>query len=210
MLVHGFNPSPEPSLLSLLVNAARLSRLGIGLILVGWIHCLLFAVCEYLYREGDRVSFHYLTFWLLDVIFAGVILIRRLPHLDGGGSHGWGRVSLRVWLTFLLLCLTSASLNTITGFQIDWFKISWALLGTFAFATMAWIFHIFLLLPAIQMSLTALLIAAYPDHSYLIFGVSWLLVLNGLGLALERHQLTQFWISLFARRPELVSKRDSS
>ncbi len=63
---------------------------------------------------------------------------------------------LRVWLTFVILCLTSASLNSLTGFEIDWFKISWAMLGTFGFAVLAWIFHLAFLIPAVLMSITAL------------------------------------------------------
>ena len=68
----------------------------------------------------------------------------------------------RVWITFLILAFSSASLNSLVGFETDWFKATWATLATFGFATMAWIFHLGFLIPAVQMSLTALLIARHP------------------------------------------------
>ena len=172
---------------SSLISEARAQRLGIGLILVGWVHLVIFGVCELLFLRGDRAAAHFLPLWSLDVVLAFLILRSRIPLSAMTGSHGSGRIAIRVWLTFAILCFTSASLNSITGFAIDWFKISWSLLSTFAFATMAWIFHIAFLIPAVQMSLTGLLIAAYPDHAYAIFGVSWLIALNALGIRVERH-----------------------
>lgn len=168
------------------LSQARSGRFGRGLIIVGWLHCGLFGICEYLFLRGDRAALHFLPLWFADVALAFLILRPRLPAGTRDHPHHSGRVAIRVWLTFAILCLTSASLNSITGFQIDWFKISWSILSTFAFATMAWIFHIALLIPAVQMSLTGLLIAAYPDHAYAIFGVSWLMALNGLGIVIER------------------------
>jgi hypothetical protein len=53
---------------------------------------------------------------------------------------------------------------------------------------MAWIFHLKFLIPAVQMSLTALLIARYPEYAYGLYGVSWCLALNSVGLTLERRR----------------------
>ncbi len=183
-----------------LVRAAQTSRFGMGLILVGWVHLLIFLGCHYLFIKGDRAAAHFLPLWGLDLALGFLILRGRLPIVKTAGIPGIRQIAVRVWLTFAILCFTSASLNSITGFQIDWFKISWSLLGTFAFATMAWIFHIALLIPAVQMSLTALLIAANPDQAYWIFGVSWLLTLETLGLILERPRWSERWISLRSRQ----------
>ena len=169
-----------------LVAELRGRRLGLGLILLGWVHLAIFAACEWLFRRGDRAAAHFLPLYVLDIATAVAIFRRLVPRLGALGSARLARVAVRVWLTFAILCLTSASLNTVTGFAIDWFKISWAMLGTFGFAMMAWVGHLAFLIPAVQMSLTALLIAAYPDHAYAIFGVSWLVALNALGYLMER------------------------
>ena len=185
-----------------LISEAQAQRLGVGLIIVGWIHLILFGICELLFLRGDRAAVHFLPLWFLDVVLAFLILRSRIPRSAMRGSHGSGRIAIRVWLTFAILCFTSASLNSVTGFAIDWFKISWSILSTFAFATMAWIFHIAFLIPAVQMSLTGLLIAAYPDHAYAIFGVSWLIALNALGIYVERHDRSGISRAARPDRPE--------
>lgn len=172
-----------------LVAELRGRRLGSGLIVLGWVHLAIFGVCEWLFRRGDRSAVHFLPLYSLDVMAAALLLRRHVPSLAALDSARLARVAVRVWLTFAILCLTSASLNSITGFAVDWFKISWAMLGTFGFAMMAWVGHLAFLIPAVQMSLTALLIAAYPGHAYAILGVSWLLALNALGFLLERGRL---------------------
>ena len=192
-----------------LIRDARSSRLGVGLVWLGWFHLLIFACCEFLFLRGDRAATHFLPLWATDLAFAVLILRHRLPGKAGTGERGLGRLAVRVWLTFAILCFTSASLNSLTGFQVDWFKISWSLLGTFAFAMMAWIFHLAFLIPAVQMSITALLIATWPSHAYLIFGVSWLAVLNGLGILLEIPYWKRIWGLFSSHDVTVISQRDS-
>ena len=172
-----------------LVVDARGVRLGVSLFWIAWLHLLIFAVCEFLFWRGDRAATHFLPLWMLDAGGALLLVRQRLAALVALRSGLTTKLLLRVWLTFVILCLTSASLNSLTGFEIDWFKISWAMLGTFGFAVLAWIFHLAFLVPAVQMSITALLIAAHPDHAYAIFGVSWFLTLQGLTVLLENHRL---------------------
>lgn len=189
-----------------LVEAARRSRLGIGLSLAGVVHLVVFGACEFLFRWGDRSAAHFLPLWMLDVALASLILWPRLALQGAGGPSRATRLLVRVWLTFAILCLTSASLNTVTGFQTDWFKVSWALLGTFGFATLAWIFHLAFLIPAVQMSLTALLIATHPDHAYLIFGGSWFVTFQALAALLELQPLARRW----SRRDCITYRRSSA
>lgn len=174
---------------SRLLRDARACRLGTALIAAGWWHLLIFLACEALFARGDRAAAHYLPLWFADALFAFVVVRCRFPALDRVESGASVRVGLRIWITFAILCFTSASLNSLTGFEVDWFKISWCLLGTFGFAMMAWVFHLAFLALAVQMSLTATLIAAHPDHAYALFGASWCLALNALGWLLERNRI---------------------
>ena len=192
-----------------MIELARRKRLGIGLIVIGWFHLIIFGFCESLYLRGDRSAFHFLPLWVLDGAFAFLVVRQRVPLVASLDSTQSIQVAVRIWITFAILCLTSASLNAITGFEVDWFKISWAMLSTFGFATMAWIFHLAFLLPAVQMSLTALLIASHPDHAYAIFGISWFLTLHGFGLLLEGNRWMPWLPFGSGRRVTVVIRRSS-
>ena len=192
-----------------LIDDAQVCRLGVGFMVIGWFHLIIFAACEGLFLRGDRAPAHFLPLWTLDVILA-VFVIRRclLPINTFNATHSI-RVVIRIGLTFAILCLTSASLNSITGFQVDWFKISWAMLGTFGFAMLAWIFHLAFLIPAVFMSLTALLIASYPDHAYAIFGISWFIVLQVFGSLLEWHRIRE-WFGLASSGSDRITLKHRS
>ena len=188
-----------------LIRSGRKNRLGLTLCVVGWVHLMVFGICEILFLHGDRSATHFLPLWSLDVGIAALLLLPRIIAVAATGPASAARLLIRIGLTFVILCLTSASLNSITGFDIDWFKISWALLGTFGFAMLAWVFHLGFLIAAVLMSLTALLIAAHPEHAYLIFGLSWFLTLQGSGLLLEFGHLLQ----RTSRRECLIFERTS-
>ncbi|WP_435007716.1 hypothetical protein P12x_004981 [Tundrisphaera lichenicola] len=169
-----------------LEQVALRDRWGLGLIAVGWAHLVVFSVCQVLYGRGDRAPVHFLPLWGVDLIAAFLIARKFLVGESKRPTPSLLLVVARVWITFLILAFSTASMNSLVGFETDWFKAVWATLATFGFATMAWIFHLGFLIPAVQMSLTALLIARNPDYAYLIYGVSWCLALNGVGAVLER------------------------
>jgi hypothetical protein len=169
-------------------RVALRDRWGLGLIWVGWVHLALFLICQSLFARGDRAKSHFLPLWGVDLVLAFLILRRFIGGHSRAPSPTLLPLVTRVWITFLILAFSSASLNSLIGFETDWFKASWATLATFGFATMAWVFHLRFLIPAVQMSLTALLIARYPEWAYLIYGGSWCLALNGVGLVLERRR----------------------
>jgi hypothetical protein len=189
-----------------LYTVALRDRWGVALVLVGWCHLAIFLVCQWLYGRGDRAESHFLPLWGLDLA-GGVLILRRfLSRPAGGPPPSLLLLVARIWITFLILAFSAASLNSLIGFQTDWFKAIWATLSTFGFATMAWIFHLKFLVPAVQMSLTALLIARFPGYAYGIFGLSWCLALNSVGFSLERRRM----LLLVARRNDSSSKRSRS
>ncbi len=166
-------------------RVALRDRWGLALVRLGWVHLAIFSICQFLYGRGDRAESHFLPLWGVDLLGA-VLIFRRtirepIPSLF--------TLVVRIWITFLILTFSTATMNSLVGFETDWFKAVWATLSTFGFATMAWIFHLRFLIPAVQMSLTAMLIARYPDFAYGIYGVSWWVALNAVGLTLERRRV---------------------
>ena len=139
-----------------------------------------------LYTHGDRAKTHFMALWGLELI--AVLVIFRFVS-----GRGWQRATplagivLRVWATFLILSFNVASLNTLTGWTLDWFKPVWATLSTFVFATLAWLITPRFLILAVQMYFTGLLMVYFPKWNYLIYGLSWFAALQAIALDLRRN-----------------------
>jgi hypothetical protein len=175
----------------LLISVHR-DRWGLGLCAVAWVHLATFLACEALYVSGDRRSLPYLALWGAE-LFTVVWILRRVVTANGRRSAPvLTGLLARVWITFLILKFNAVSLNTLMGMDSmaqEWFKPMWGTLGTFGFAMMAWLTTPWFLVLAVQMSLTATLIVKFPLHGYLIYGVSWFIALNVVGLVLERKRI---------------------
>lgn len=171
-------------------SAARL-RLGPALSAVGWVHLAAFLACQAIVRPEVKSDPRHAGLWMIDV--AGSLAALRMI-----AGRGWYRDSpalgliVRVWGTYLILTFSLATLNTLSGWERDWFKPPWATLASFGFATMAWLFDARFLLLAVQMYATGLLMIAFPSRNYLIFGASWWLALQILAWTFRpgRHRLT--------------------
>ena len=173
---------------ALVVDLGRVAardRWGRALLILGWIHLGFFGLCQWLYEPTVQRDYRIVGLWVLEV--ATVVGFLRLAL-----GQGWWRASplagvvVRVWATFFILAFNVATINNLTGWDLDWFKLAWATLSTFGFATMAWLVRPRFLIPAVQMSFTGLLMARNPAWMYLIYGVSWWAALQGIGLDLER------------------------
>lgn len=171
-----------------LERVALRDRWGVALMAVGWIHLGFFMVCQVLFWNGDRSRTHFLGLWGAEFA-VNLWAIRRIAGRGWAGSTPLAGVIARIWATFLILSFNLASLNTLTGFAVDWFKPVWATLSTFGFATTAYVTNVWFFVPAVQMYFTGLIMALYPEHNYAIYGVSWWVSLQGIGLVLERRRL---------------------
>jgi hypothetical protein len=160
---------------------------GPALMAVGWVHLGFFLACQASYTAGVRAPWVSLLLWGSEL--AAVLLALRLV-----AGAGWFKASpavglvLRVWVTFLILSFNVASLNTLTGWALDWFKPVWCTLASFGFATMAWLFGLRFLVPAFQMYFTGLLMVRFPEWNYLIHGLSWCAALQYVGWDLHRRR----------------------
>lgn len=160
---------------------------GQALMAIGWVHLAFFIVCQVAYSEGVRASWVSLLLWSSEI--GSVLLAMRLVV-----GRDWLREApaveliVRVWITFLILSFNVASLNTLTGWSLDWFKPVWCTLASSGFATMAWLFGLRFLIPAFQMYFTGLLMVRFPEWNYLIHGLSWWAALQVLGWDMTRRR----------------------
>jgi hypothetical protein len=171
-----------------LEHVAMRDRWGRVFLAIGWIHLAFFLVCQAIYSNGDRRSLHFLSLWTLELV-ANLIAFRRIAGPGWRRSTPLAPVLVRVWATFFILSFNVASLNTLTGFEIEWFKPVWGTLSTFGFATTAYLVNLWYFAPAVLMYFSGLLMVRYPDHQYLIYGISWWFTLMVLGAILERRRL---------------------
>jgi hypothetical protein len=167
-------------------TAAR-DRWGLATIAIGWLHLACFAALQGAYASGDRTPWHYVAAWAAEVL--GVAALMRLI-----AGPRWSRSSpaagvvVRVWVTYLILAFNLASMNHLSGDPIDWYRPAWTTLGSFGFATMAWLADLRFLLAAVQMYATGMLILRWPEWGFLIHGASWCLALSVIGGALRRRR----------------------
>ena len=153
---------------------------GQAIMAIGWVHLAFFLVCQEVYWAGVRAAWPSLLLWSSEI--AAVLVAMRLV----AGRHWLNEAPaigliVRVWITFLILSFNVASLNTLTGWTVDWFKPVWCTLASFGFATMAWLFGIRFLIPAFQMYFTGLAMVRFPEWAYLIHGLSWCVACQWMG-----------------------------
>ena len=184
---------PEPltgwktALAAELDHVALRDRWGLALMLIGWAHLGTFLICQAMFSAGLRNNLPYLTLWGLELA-VNLGIMRRVAGRGWARSTPLAMVLVRVWATFLILSFNVASLNSLTGWEIHWFKPVWATLGTFGFATTAYLTSLWFFVPAVQMYFTGLLMVTFPGYEYAIHGLSWCLAFQGIGGILERRR----------------------
>lgn len=165
-------------------RVARRDRWGLALMAIGNVHAASFLGLQLLHRSGDRAGWHYVLAW-------GVELAAVLGVLRGIAGRGWSATSplagliARIWGTVLILSLSLASLNVLSGLDHEWFKPVLCTLASFGFMMMAYLIRPAFFAGAVWMSLTGALMVNALDLSYLIHGLSWWIALMTLGGILE-------------------------
>jgi hypothetical protein len=158
-----------------------------ALMAVAWIHLLAFVVCQMLHSQGRQGYPRHVLVWFIELV--AVFLAMRV--FTGKGWF-WSPPVIhligRLWLTLLVLSFSLATLNATIGWETLWFKAAWGTLGSFFFATLAWLINPRFLILAVQMYFTALLIARFMDWNNLIYGVSWWLALMAIAWAVKRRE----------------------
>jgi hypothetical protein len=168
-------------------QAAIRDRWGVALMMAGWIHLAFFLLNQTFYSLGGYPDGLFAFLFMVELS----TVVGALRWLLGPGwfrSTPMAGIVVRVWATFFILTFNAASMNSLTGWDVDWFKLAWASLSSFGFATMAWLLNLRFLVFAFQMYFTSLLMVRFPGLAYLVYGVSWWLALQIIGYELERRR----------------------
>jgi hypothetical protein len=177
----------KAELIEELNRSAVRKRLSIGLAGVACINLVTFTICQIINVPEGRADFRHPLLWLLEL---GAILVFLRKSLGRGWIRSSAAINLvaKLWTTFLILSFNLVTLNSLTGFELPWFRPVWATLSTFLFASLAWVFSPWFFVPAVQMWATGLLMVNFPAWGFLIYGASWWLALMGVAIYLWRKE----------------------
>jgi hypothetical protein len=165
-------------------GSGRWSR---ALMAVAWIHLLAFVTCHYLHSPRQDSDPRHILVWFIELVTVFVAM-----RIFAGKGWFWSPQAIhfvgRLWLTLLILSFSLSTLNATIGWQTLWFKAAWGTLSSFFFATLAWLITPRFLILAVQMYVTALLMARFMDWNNLIYGASWWLALMEIAWAVRRRE----------------------
>jgi hypothetical protein len=158
-----------------------------ALMAVAWIHLLAFVICHTLHSPRQDSDPRHILVWFIELVSVFVAM-----RIFAGKGWFWSPQAIhfvgRLWLTLLILSFSLSTLNATIGWQTLWFKAAWGTLSSFFFATLAWLITPRFLILAVQMYVTALLMARFMDWNNLIYGVSWWLALMEIAWMVRGHE----------------------
>jgi hypothetical protein len=158
-----------------------------ALMAVAWIHLLAFLVCHTLHSPSQESDPRHILVWFIELVTVFVAI-----RIFAGRGWFWSPEAIhfigRLWLTLLILSFSLSTLNYIIGWHTLWFKAAWGTLSSFFFATLAWLITPRFLILAVQMYVTALLMARFMDWNNVIYGVSWWLALMEVAWMVRRRE----------------------
>jgi hypothetical protein len=169
---------------AIVAGAGRWSR---ALMAVAWIHLLAFVICHNLHSPSQDSDPRHILVW-----FGELLCVFAAMRIFAGKGWFWSPQAIhfvgRLWLTLLILSFSLSTLNATIGWQTLWFKAAWGTLSSFFFATLAWLITPRFLILAVQMYVTALLMARFMEYNNLIYGISWWLALMEIAWTVRRRE----------------------
>jgi hypothetical protein len=161
-----------------------------ALMAVAWIHLTAFVICHNLHSPRQDSDPRHILVWFIELVTVFVAM-----RIFAGKGWFWSPQAIhfigRLWLTLLILSFSLSTLNATIGWQTLWFKAAWGTLSSFFFATLAWLITPRFLILAVQMYVTALLMARFMEWNNLIYGASWWLALMEVALVVRRRERQQ-------------------
>ena len=158
-----------------------------ALMVVAWIHLAAFVICHNLHSPRQDGDPRHILVWFIELVTVFVAM-----RIFAGKGWFWSPQAIhfigRLWLTLLILSFSLSTLNATIGWQTLWFKAAWGTLSSFFFATLAWLITPRFLILAVQMYVTALLMARFMEWNNLIYGASWWLALMEVAWMVRRRE----------------------
>ena len=139
------------------------------------------AITQVLINRGETRAIIFMLVWGVQV--ALVPLTIRLIHRRTGGRRSQRETFIWwIWTTFLVTASVVALLNTLLGLPIFFTAPVVPLLAAFGFSMMAMAVHRVFLIAAMLFLACVIAMTLLPRSQFYIYGVTWFVVLEALGL----------------------------
>jgi hypothetical protein len=172
-----------------LERTAALENHWLMCVLLGWEMLAACALSHYLLKGlGIQIRWPYAVVWLVQIFVAlGTIkLVTGRPRIEESPLEP---INKWVWLMFIFLSINVMVLNATANQPLFVFLPVLATLSSFAFTFMAAGISRRFALAGVFMFLVGIMMARFPEQSFLIYGFSWLLVLHAIAMVLYRRRL---------------------
>jgi FtsH-binding integral membrane protein len=163
---------------------------GLIYMLLGWQHLIACAVTNYLIEVVRLPYPHrwpYLLPWLAWVLLA-LATVRWVRGRRPAGESPLGVLLFRTWTVFFLLCGNVVALNYAAGLPIFAFLPVLSTLSAFGLSILTVVVSRRFWPAILLMFVTGLVCARFPAYGLTIYGVSWLMILQMLGIILMRRR----------------------
>ena len=163
--------------------------------LLGWEHLVTCGISHYLLRvrelQGPR--WMYVVVWLVQIL-AVLATVRFISGRSRTDESPIEPINKRIWTMFIFLCINVAVLNVVTGQPIFVFMPALATLSAFGFTFLTSLISRRFMAAGFTMFATGILMAKFPSHEFLIYGLGWFVVLETLSVILWRRR--KGWLQL--------------
>jgi len=138
-------------------------------------------ITQFLLWSGEHRSLVYIGLWGLHVLLIPPII--SFIHRRGGGQRTATETFIWwIWSTFVLAATSVGLFNQAVGLPLFSNAPLLGLLAAFAFSMMAMVTHRYFLLHSLIFLVVMVAMSLFPQVEFLIYGVSWCVVLVTLGV----------------------------
>jgi hypothetical protein len=138
-------------------------------------------ITQLLLWHGEHRSLVYIGLWGLHILLIPPIIA--FIHRRGGGQRTATETFIWwIWATFILAAVSVGLFNQAAGLPLFFDAPLLGLLTAFAFSMMAMVTHRYFLVHALIFLAVMIAMSLLPQVQFLIYGVSWCIVLVTLGV----------------------------
>jgi hypothetical protein len=157
-------------------------------LLLGWEMMAACLLSHLFFKTWDiQVRWPYAVLWIVQIVVAlgTVKLVTGRPRVEESPLEP---INKRIWLMFIFLSINVVILNLAADQPLFAFLPALATLSSFAFTFLTTLVSRKFMIAGIFMFATGIVMARLPHYSFLIYGLSWLIILEAMAVLFYRRR----------------------